>query len=208
MLRVLLDRGADPASLLPNELVTPLESLVGQPECDVEAIDLLIERGAPLVLHDGLTILHRAALKGGEVSHVHVLVHLLHNGRVRALVNHSGPLELVSPLAIVTMPDLDLMQPMPALTMACLAAKPGAVEALLHAGADVRFEVTAEETNIKNRYPLPQALATARRVGRHPRTSPLFDHKKLGDEEGRMLKTVPGIGYQLVLGAHSGNRNE
>ena len=29
--------------------------------------------------------------------------------------------------------------------------------------------------------------------------------KKLGDEEGRMLRTVPGIGYQLVPDAHSGN---
>jgi two-component system KDP operon response regulator KdpE len=32
--------------------------------------------------------------------------------------------------------------------------------------------------------------------------------KKMGDEEGRMLKTVPGIGYQLVADAHSGNANE
>jgi two-component system, OmpR family, KDP operon response regulator KdpE len=26
--------------------------------------------------------------------------------------------------------------------------------------------------------------------------------KKMGDEEGRLLKTVPGVGYQLVAGAH------
>ena len=30
--------------------------------------------------------------------------------------------------------------------------------------------------------------------------------KKMGDEEGQMLKTVPGIGYQLVSDAHSGER--
>lgn len=183
MLRVLLDGGADPASLLPNEWTTPLEVLLVQPECDVEAINLLIERGAPLILNDGLTILHRAALKGGEVSRVHVLVHILRNERVRALVNHPAPVELVSPLAMITISDLELMQPMAPLTMACLAAKPGAVEALLQAGADVRLGVIAEEPSSKNRYPLPEALATARRVGRHPEKSPLFDHKKLRDEE-------------------------
>jgi two-component system KDP operon response regulator KdpE len=32
--------------------------------------------------------------------------------------------------------------------------------------------------------------------------------KKLGDEEGKMLRTVPGIGYQLVAGAHSGSPKE
>ena len=33
--------------------------------------------------------------------------------------------------------------------------------------------------------------------------------KKLGDEEGRMLKTVPGVGYQLMPGdAHSAATNE
>src|SRR5580692_9389409 len=32
--------------------------------------------------------------------------------------------------------------------------------------------------------------------------------KKLGDEEGRLLKTVPGIGYQLVPDAHSPVVNE
>lgn len=32
--------------------------------------------------------------------------------------------------------------------------------------------------------------------------------KKMGDEEGQMLKTVPGIGYQLVSDAHSENANE
>jgi two-component system, OmpR family, KDP operon response regulator KdpE len=32
--------------------------------------------------------------------------------------------------------------------------------------------------------------------------------KKLGDEEGRILKTVPGIGYQLLPDAHSSLANE
>ena len=32
--------------------------------------------------------------------------------------------------------------------------------------------------------------------------------KKMGDEEGRLLKTVPGIGYQLVPDAHSSLTNE
>ncbi|HEX4128332.1 MAG TPA: response regulator transcription factor [Acidimicrobiales bacterium] len=32
--------------------------------------------------------------------------------------------------------------------------------------------------------------------------------KKMGDEEGQMLKTIPGVGYQLVPGAHSGVPNE
>jgi len=32
--------------------------------------------------------------------------------------------------------------------------------------------------------------------------------KKMGDEEGQLLKTVPGIGYQLVPGAHSPVPNE
>ena len=32
--------------------------------------------------------------------------------------------------------------------------------------------------------------------------------KKMGDEEGRLLKTVPGIGYQLVPGDHSPVPNE
>jgi two-component system KDP operon response regulator KdpE len=33
--------------------------------------------------------------------------------------------------------------------------------------------------------------------------------KKLGDEEGRLLKTIPGVGYQLVPGgAHSATANE
>jgi two-component system, OmpR family, KDP operon response regulator KdpE len=32
--------------------------------------------------------------------------------------------------------------------------------------------------------------------------------KKMGDEEGQLLKTVPGVGYQLVPAAHSGVANE
>ena len=32
--------------------------------------------------------------------------------------------------------------------------------------------------------------------------------KKMGDEEGRVLKTVPGIGYQLVPGDHPPAPNE
>jgi two-component system KDP operon response regulator KdpE len=32
--------------------------------------------------------------------------------------------------------------------------------------------------------------------------------KKMGDEEGHMLKTIPGVGYQLVPGAHSGAPQE
>jgi len=32
--------------------------------------------------------------------------------------------------------------------------------------------------------------------------------KKMGDEEGRLLKTVPGIGYQLVPGDRSPVPNE
>jgi two-component system, OmpR family, KDP operon response regulator KdpE len=32
--------------------------------------------------------------------------------------------------------------------------------------------------------------------------------KKMGDEEGRMLKTIPGVGYQLVHDVHSGTTNE
>ena len=32
--------------------------------------------------------------------------------------------------------------------------------------------------------------------------------KKLGDDDGRLLKTIPGVGYQLVTGAHSGAANE
>ncbi len=32
--------------------------------------------------------------------------------------------------------------------------------------------------------------------------------KKMGDEEGRMLKTIPGVGYQLVPDVHSGTANE
>jgi two-component system KDP operon response regulator KdpE len=32
--------------------------------------------------------------------------------------------------------------------------------------------------------------------------------KKMGDEEGRLLKTVPGVGYQLVAGDHPGAANE
>ena len=32
--------------------------------------------------------------------------------------------------------------------------------------------------------------------------------KKMGDEDGRMLKTVPGVGYQLVPDAHSAVTNE
>ena len=32
--------------------------------------------------------------------------------------------------------------------------------------------------------------------------------KKLGDDDGRVLKTIPGVGYQLVTGAHSGAANE
>ncbi|HVA05699.1 MAG TPA: response regulator transcription factor [Acidimicrobiales bacterium] len=31
--------------------------------------------------------------------------------------------------------------------------------------------------------------------------------KKLGDDEGRLLKTIPGVGYQLVPSAHSGTAN-
>jgi two-component system, OmpR family, KDP operon response regulator KdpE len=32
--------------------------------------------------------------------------------------------------------------------------------------------------------------------------------KKMGDEEGRLLKTVPGVGYQLVAGDHPAETNE
>jgi two-component system KDP operon response regulator KdpE len=32
--------------------------------------------------------------------------------------------------------------------------------------------------------------------------------KKLGDDEGQMLKTIPGVGYQLVPDAHSGAAKE
>ena len=32
--------------------------------------------------------------------------------------------------------------------------------------------------------------------------------KKLGDEEGQMLRTVPGIGYQLAADAHPAPTNE
>ena len=32
--------------------------------------------------------------------------------------------------------------------------------------------------------------------------------KKMGDEDGRLLKTVPGVGYQLVADAHSAAANE
>jgi two-component system, OmpR family, KDP operon response regulator KdpE len=32
--------------------------------------------------------------------------------------------------------------------------------------------------------------------------------KKMGDEEGRMLKTIPGVGYQLVPDVHSGATKE
>ncbi len=32
--------------------------------------------------------------------------------------------------------------------------------------------------------------------------------KKMGDEEGRLLKTVPGVGYQLVAGDHPTAANE
>ncbi len=32
--------------------------------------------------------------------------------------------------------------------------------------------------------------------------------KKMGDEEGRLLKTVPGVGYQLVAGDHQTGANE
>jgi two-component system KDP operon response regulator KdpE len=32
--------------------------------------------------------------------------------------------------------------------------------------------------------------------------------KKMGDEEGHMLKTIPGVGYQLVPDAHSGTAKE
>jgi two-component system, OmpR family, KDP operon response regulator KdpE len=32
--------------------------------------------------------------------------------------------------------------------------------------------------------------------------------KKMGDEEGRLLKTVPGVGYQLVAGDHPAEANE
>jgi two-component system, OmpR family, KDP operon response regulator KdpE len=32
--------------------------------------------------------------------------------------------------------------------------------------------------------------------------------KKMGDEEGRLLRTVPGVGYQLVAGAHDVVENE
>ena len=32
--------------------------------------------------------------------------------------------------------------------------------------------------------------------------------KKMGDEEGRLLKTVPGVGYQLVAGDHPAAANE
>lgn len=32
--------------------------------------------------------------------------------------------------------------------------------------------------------------------------------KKLGDDDGRMLRTVPGIGYQLQPGAHDGGTKE
>jgi two-component system, OmpR family, KDP operon response regulator KdpE len=32
--------------------------------------------------------------------------------------------------------------------------------------------------------------------------------KKMGDDEGRLLKTVPGVGYQLVAGDHSTSANE
>jgi two-component system, OmpR family, KDP operon response regulator KdpE len=32
--------------------------------------------------------------------------------------------------------------------------------------------------------------------------------KKMGDDEGRLLKTVPGVGYQLVAGDHSTAANE
>ena len=32
--------------------------------------------------------------------------------------------------------------------------------------------------------------------------------KKMGDEEGRLLKTVPGVGYQLVAGDHPDAANE
>jgi two-component system, OmpR family, KDP operon response regulator KdpE len=32
--------------------------------------------------------------------------------------------------------------------------------------------------------------------------------KKMGDEDGRLLKTVPGVGYQLVAGDHLARANE
>ena len=32
--------------------------------------------------------------------------------------------------------------------------------------------------------------------------------KKMGDEKGRLLKTVPGVGYQMVAGDHSAAANE
>ncbi len=32
--------------------------------------------------------------------------------------------------------------------------------------------------------------------------------KKMGDEEGYILKTIPGVGYQLVADGHSGAAKE
>ena len=185
ILRILLNYGADPASVLPKEFKTPLEVLIDQPECDTEAIDLLIDRGAPLVLRDGHTILHHAAIKGGEVRGVHVMVHLLRNPRICALVNDESPLEVIIPMAAITLGDLEPMQPMPPLKMACLAGQPVAVQALLQTSFNMRHTGISEEIGFKNRNTLLEALSFARRVGRHPQKSPLFDQQKLQDVDAK-----------------------
>lgn len=129
---------------------TALQLVVCSPECDGDAIDLLITRGASLC-PDGTSILHVAANKRAYASGIHVIYRLLEHERVQKLLN------------LDCSPGSDGQECRP-LHVACLAGNLEAVRALLGRGAEVKG--TDDEFDFIN---------ISRAVGRRPELSTTWD---------------------------------
>lgn len=119
--RVLLDVGADIAA--PWNDISPLKAALQVPMVDATTIDLLIDRGAPLSV-DGFSLVHTAASARGTVDGLHVMFHLLSHPRIEGMKNDLAAI----PASKTTVAPLHL---------ACYTATPGAVRALLQAGAQI-----------------------------------------------------------------------
>ncbi|KAK1728307.1 uncharacterized protein BDZ83DRAFT_789826 [Colletotrichum acutatum] len=149
---LLLDHGADINSKWGER--TPLEAAISLEKCNAETIDLLIARGATLV-YGSFSLLHRAASLASRVNGHHVLFHLLRNPQIRDLINTATNFDDENP---------DITP----LNMAVYSGNPGAVHALLQAGALV-------ETGDA----LDRILRLAVNVGRRPQTSPLWENRSI-----------------------------
>ncbi|KXH43457.1 serine/threonine protein kinase [Colletotrichum nymphaeae SA-01] len=152
---LLLDRGADINSKWGER--TPLEAAISLEKCDAETIDLLIARGATLA-YGSFSLLHRAASLASRVNGHHVLFHLLKNPQIRNLINTTTNFD-------------DEDRGITPLNIAVYSGNPGAVHALLQAGALV-------ETGDA----LDWILRLAVNVGRRPQTSPLWGKKTINEE--------------------------